>query len=294
MKHKLLVLLIVMITTLATAQEGLRHFDSLKAEAEAWATSRLLTGFLDVYAQDEENRAVQPGVETGSTCAVEKMGSERLSRQDDDAQRRTVKAIDVNLRESARVDSQSDVEPVTVEVPVEQEHHPEAAQTVERSPASDLYLASLVERPGEEHSPLRALRSLEPRTVEDAVGETPVSSTSPVSAPARMQTHRSIGNENIVVRRVVRRDASCTASSEARMAQAKIAESAKETSTADPRLTREIEKLNAKLALDLQHVDGVTLNAEALRRIVYEYGAQRRATRRTLAPVVQRPRPLEG
>jgi hypothetical protein len=51
MRHKWLVILVAMVTTLTTAQEALKQYDGLKAQAAAWATSGLWTGFLNSYDQ---------------------------------------------------------------------------------------------------------------------------------------------------------------------------------------------------------------------------------------------------
>jgi len=54
MRHKWMVALVVLITTVVTAQEAIKQYDDLKEQAGAWATSRLWASFLSTNAPEEE------------------------------------------------------------------------------------------------------------------------------------------------------------------------------------------------------------------------------------------------
>jgi hypothetical protein len=71
MRHKWMVIMVVMVTTLTTAQEALKQYEGLKAQAAAWATSGLWTGFLNSYEQPSETLRAQ-----SNTCSVIQPGEE--------------------------------------------------------------------------------------------------------------------------------------------------------------------------------------------------------------------------
>ncbi|MBA3804149.1 MAG: hypothetical protein H0X14_00315 [Acidobacteria bacterium] len=54
MRHKWMAALVVLITTVVTAQEAVKQYDDLKEQAGAWATSRLWASFLSTNAAEEE------------------------------------------------------------------------------------------------------------------------------------------------------------------------------------------------------------------------------------------------
>ena len=55
MRHKWMMLLVVLVTTVVTAQEAIKQYDDLKEQAGAWATSRLWASFLSTNAAEEES-----------------------------------------------------------------------------------------------------------------------------------------------------------------------------------------------------------------------------------------------
>ncbi len=54
MRHKWMMALVVLITTVVTAQEAVKQYDDIKEQAGAWATSRLWASFLSTNAPEEE------------------------------------------------------------------------------------------------------------------------------------------------------------------------------------------------------------------------------------------------
>jgi hypothetical protein len=58
-------MLVVMITTLTTGHEALKQYDTLKAQADEWATLRLWTGFLSAYTPQDETLEAQ-----SATCSA--------------------------------------------------------------------------------------------------------------------------------------------------------------------------------------------------------------------------------
>src|SRR5215210_5577108 len=71
MRHKWTAILVVMFTTLTTAQEALKQYDAFKAQAGTWATLSLWTGFLSTYETPAE--PLQAHV---TTCQAEQHGSQ--------------------------------------------------------------------------------------------------------------------------------------------------------------------------------------------------------------------------
>lgn len=71
MRHKWMVILVVMVTTLTTAQEALKQYDSLKEQAAMWATSGLWAGFLN--SSDPAPQTMRPQSET---CSMNQPGAE--------------------------------------------------------------------------------------------------------------------------------------------------------------------------------------------------------------------------
>jgi hypothetical protein len=75
MRHKWMVIMVVMVTTLTTAQEALKQYDSLRAQAATWATSGLWAGFLNSYAQPAE-QAPQSFRAQAETCSANQPGQQ--------------------------------------------------------------------------------------------------------------------------------------------------------------------------------------------------------------------------
>jgi hypothetical protein len=67
--------MVVMVTTLTTAQEALKQYDSLRAQAATWATSGLWAGFLNSYAQPAA-QAPQSFRAQAQTCSLNQPGQE--------------------------------------------------------------------------------------------------------------------------------------------------------------------------------------------------------------------------
>jgi len=65
-------MLVVMVTALTTAQEALKQYDGLKAQAREWATLRLLTGFINAYTPQDESLEAQ----AVTSCSASQMPSE--------------------------------------------------------------------------------------------------------------------------------------------------------------------------------------------------------------------------
>lgn len=82
MRHRWMVMLVVMVTTLTTAQEALKQYDGLRAQAQGWATLRLLTGFINAYTPQDDSTEAQAVV----TCSASQLRTERAHPLDAPAQ----------------------------------------------------------------------------------------------------------------------------------------------------------------------------------------------------------------
>lgn len=98
MRNKWMVVLVVLITTVVTAQEGVKQYDDLKAQAGAWATSRLWASFLSTNAAEEELPREQ-----AVTCYVEEMTGDQSPQQETSA---TANANDVKSINNAQQQQQ--------------------------------------------------------------------------------------------------------------------------------------------------------------------------------------------
>lgn len=76
MKHKWTVMLVVLVTTIVTAQEAFKQYDDLKAQAAAWATSRLWASLLSTPSAPEE----ESPEEQRAACTAQKLPTDN-SRQ---------------------------------------------------------------------------------------------------------------------------------------------------------------------------------------------------------------------
>jgi hypothetical protein len=116
-----MVMLVVMVTTLTTAQEAFRQYDGLKAQARDWATLRLLTGFINAYTPQDDSPDSQ-----GVTCSVNQTPSESSLAHDAPAQ-------DAGFREAQIIvkrDTSNHVARVALLTP-EAEHHSDSLEASE-------------------------------------------------------------------------------------------------------------------------------------------------------------------
>jgi hypothetical protein len=91
-----MVMLVVMVTTLTTAQEALKQYDGLKAQAREWATLRLLTGFINAYTPPDDSLEAK-----AATCSASQMTSEPTLPQDAPAQAARSIEARINLKRDA-------------------------------------------------------------------------------------------------------------------------------------------------------------------------------------------------
>jgi hypothetical protein len=72
-RHKWIVLMVVLVTTLATAQEAVRQYDGLREQANEWASSRLLASLLNTSAPAEASPEAQTTAvaATITSCSAE-------------------------------------------------------------------------------------------------------------------------------------------------------------------------------------------------------------------------------
>jgi len=80
-RHKWMVLVVVAVTTFATAREAVKQYDGLREQANEWATSRLLTSLLNTSAPVEELIETQTVSSSSTICAVEERSDEQPVRR---------------------------------------------------------------------------------------------------------------------------------------------------------------------------------------------------------------------
>lgn len=78
-RHRWMVLVVVAITTFATAHEAIKQYDGLREQASEWATSRLLATLLNTSAPAEELTDAQTVY--ASSRSVEQIRAEQPARQ---------------------------------------------------------------------------------------------------------------------------------------------------------------------------------------------------------------------
>jgi hypothetical protein len=76
-----MVLLVVVVTTFATAQEAVKQYDGLREQANEWATSRLLASLLNTSAPGEELIETQTVSSSSTICTAEEIRDEQPARQ---------------------------------------------------------------------------------------------------------------------------------------------------------------------------------------------------------------------
>ena len=173
MKHKWMAMLVVLVTTIVTAQEAVKQYDDLKAQAGAWATSRLWASLLNTSAPEEKSLEAQP-----ATCSVKETTAAHSQETPMPVQVVVIKGFNGQQRDA--VASQ----PIRIELAaLEDKQHSEpseaATQTFERIGE----VAQLTEHSGEEteesNTPAEQ-PSAEPDTAEgDAVDENSIEHAEP-------------------------------------------------------------------------------------------------------------------
>jgi hypothetical protein len=140
MRHKWMVMLVVAITTLTTAQEAFRQYDDLKSQAATWATLRLWTGFLNAYTpQDEPFQAQQL-----TNCSASVPASAQ-------AQRPVATVLDqgINIKSVKSRKQESSGPLARVEVPARDDNHRgDSFATAAKAPDSIKEVALLTETSG--------------------------------------------------------------------------------------------------------------------------------------------------
>jgi hypothetical protein len=71
-----MVLIVVLVTTFATAQEAVKQYDGLREQANEWATSTLLSSLLNTAAPEEELVQAQLTAVTSSSCSAAERSDE--------------------------------------------------------------------------------------------------------------------------------------------------------------------------------------------------------------------------
>lgn len=80
-RHKWMTMLVVLVTTFATAQEVARQYDGLREQANEWASSRLLASLLNTSAPEEVLLEAQAVSAVSASCsAVERSGEPARQR----------------------------------------------------------------------------------------------------------------------------------------------------------------------------------------------------------------------
>ena len=96
MKHKWMAMLVVLVTTVVTAQEAVKQYDNLKAQAGAWATSRLWASLLNNSAPEEKSLEVQP-----ATCSVKETPDASLQETRTPGRIIVIKGFNAQQRDAA-------------------------------------------------------------------------------------------------------------------------------------------------------------------------------------------------
>ncbi|HEV2912400.1 MAG TPA: hypothetical protein VGX92_03695 [Pyrinomonadaceae bacterium] len=130
MKHKWMTVLVVVVTTMTTAQEAFKQYDSFRAQTEGLATLRLWTGFLNAYAPQEEAAAEEeetPAERKAVTCSVNQMPGDASSLHETAA---PAVAIEIRKVENRKQDEAGHFARVLVSaLEVEHEGLPDEART---------------------------------------------------------------------------------------------------------------------------------------------------------------------
>lgn len=159
MKHKWMAMLVVLVTTVVTAQEAVKQYDNLRAQAGAWATSGLWASLLNNSAPEEEQLEVQP-----ATCSVKATPGAQVQETRTPGQIIAIKGFNAQQRDAAS-------QPMRIELSaLEDKQHSDlneaAADKFERIGE----VALLTEHSGveaEERSQPEAQITTEPDTAED-------------------------------------------------------------------------------------------------------------------------------
>lgn len=80
-RHKWMVLVVVVVTTLATAQEAVKQYSGLREQANEWATSRLLASLLNTSAPGAELIETQTVSSSFVTCSAGERSDEQPVRR---------------------------------------------------------------------------------------------------------------------------------------------------------------------------------------------------------------------
>ncbi|HEY6189893.1 MAG TPA: hypothetical protein VIW80_19725 [Pyrinomonadaceae bacterium] len=124
MRHRWMVMLVVLVTTITTAQEALKQYDTLRAQAQGWATLRLWTGFINTYTPQDE---MLEATEEVASCPASPAEDEHDLRQDAPAQ---AQSIEARMTGGQKHDAAGHVASVEASTP-EPEHHADSQEATE-------------------------------------------------------------------------------------------------------------------------------------------------------------------
>lgn len=123
MRHRWMVMLVVMVTTITTAQEALKQYDTLRAQAQEWATLKLWTGFINAYTPQDETLEA----EEVASCPASSAPDEHALRQDAPAQ---TKSLEARMTVGQKRDAADHVASVETSI-TEAEHHAGSQEATE-------------------------------------------------------------------------------------------------------------------------------------------------------------------
>jgi hypothetical protein len=115
-------MLVVMFTTITTAQEALKQYDTLKAQAHEWATLRLWTGYISAYTPQDEPLEAQ-----AVACSVSAAPVENSHSQDAASQAHSIEAQSASFQKRHAANHVTNVEVSTIE----DKHHDDSMEAGE-------------------------------------------------------------------------------------------------------------------------------------------------------------------
>ena len=124
MRHRWMVMLVVMVTTITTAHEALKQYDTLRSQAQEWATLKLWTGFINTYTPQDETLEAAEEV---ASCTASPARDEHTLRQDAPAQARSLEARRTGGQKHDAADHVAGMEASTPEA----EHHAGSQEATE-------------------------------------------------------------------------------------------------------------------------------------------------------------------
>lgn len=130
MRHKWTVMLVVLVTTIVTAQEAIKQYDDLKEQAGAWATSTLWASFLNTSSSAPEEELLE--VQTATSCSVKEMPDDHSHRPETLTLSWVSDIKSINGQQRAETNQNIRIEYSTLKDKQHSDSHETAEETIEQ------------------------------------------------------------------------------------------------------------------------------------------------------------------